>query len=65
MDEYTTEFYQFVSRNEIKDSKEHLVVQYVGGLHLTLQDMWSMFDPITVGIVAQKGGVLITLWSRG
>ena len=54
VDEYTTEFYQLVSRNEIQDSEEHLVVRYVGGLRLALQDMVSMFDPMTVAIAHQR-----------
>jgi hypothetical protein len=42
-----------VSQNEIQDSEEHLVVQYVGGLRLALQDMVSMFDPIMVAAAHQ------------
>jgi hypothetical protein len=54
VDEYTTEFYQLVSRNEIQESEEHLVVRYVGGLRLALQDMVSMFDPIMVAATHQR-----------
>ena len=31
MDEYTTEFYQLIARNELQEIEDQLVARYIGG----------------------------------
>ena len=48
VDEYTTEFYQLLVRNEIQETQDQLVSHYCGGLRTQILDMINLFDPVTV-----------------
>ena len=48
VDEYTTEFYQLIARNEIQETEDQLVSRYIGGLKLHIQDTVNIFDPVFV-----------------
>ena len=37
MEDYTTEFYQLLSRNEAHEMKDHLVAWYIGDLRVQIQ----------------------------
>jgi len=39
VDDYTEEFYERVLRNELNESEEQKVARYIGGLHISLQDV--------------------------
>lgn len=54
VDEYTTDFYQLVARNELQETEDQLVSRYVGGLRLQIQDVVNMFDPVSVSAAHQR-----------
>ena len=49
INDYTDEFYQLVSRNDLLETVEQLVVRYLNGLHQYVQDilylqvLWIVF----------------------
>ena len=36
MEDYTTKFYQVLSRNKVHETKDQLVAQYIGGLKVQI-----------------------------
>ena len=36
MEDYTTEFYQLISRNEVHETEDQLVARYIGGLRVKI-----------------------------
>ncbi len=58
VDDYTTEFYQLVARNELQETEEQLVARYIGGLKMSIQDTVNMFDPVTVSAAHQRALVV-------
>ena len=54
MDDYTTEFYQFIPINEIQKMEDQLVSRYIRGLKLQIQDTVNMFDPMNVSTAHQR-----------
>ena len=51
MEDYTTEFYQLLSRNEVHETEDQLVVRYVGGFRVQIEETVNLFDPISVSTV--------------
>ena len=41
-DDYTTEFYQLIARNDVQDTEEQLVARYFGGLWGQIKDSMNM-----------------------
>ena len=58
VNEYTTEFYQLITRNEIQETEDQLVSRYIGGLKLQIQDVVNMFDPVSVSAAHQRAIVV-------
>ncbi|KAI3760252.1 hypothetical protein L1987_50645 [Smallanthus sonchifolius] len=54
VDEYTTEFYHLVARNDIQETDEQLVARYIGGLRVQIMDSVNLFDPLTVTEAYQR-----------
>ena len=54
MDEYTTEFYQLLARNEVQETEDQLTARYIGGLKFQIQETVNMFDPISVSSAHQR-----------
>ncbi|GKB76794.1 hypothetical protein Tco_0943689, partial [Tanacetum coccineum] len=48
IEDYTTEFYQLIARNDIQEIKDQLVSRYIGGLRVQIMDSVNMFDPMTL-----------------
>ncbi|GJY06303.1 hypothetical protein Tco_0373357 [Tanacetum coccineum] len=48
VEDYTTEFYQLFARNDILETEDQLVSQYIGGLRVHIMDSVNMFDPMTL-----------------
>ena len=44
VDDYTIEFHQLVSQNDLAETKEQLVSRYIEGLHPQIQDTLNLFD---------------------
>ena len=58
VDEYTTEFYQLIARNEIQETEDQLVSHYIGGLNFQIQNTVNMFDPVSVSAAHQRALVV-------
>ena len=54
VEEYTTEFYQLMARNEIQETNEQMVARYIGGLKLQIQDTLNVFNIMTVSEEHQR-----------
>ncbi|GJX18065.1 putative reverse transcriptase domain-containing protein [Tanacetum coccineum] len=48
VEDYTTEFYQLIARNDIQETEYQLVSQYIGGLRVQIMYSVNMFDPMTL-----------------
>ena len=48
VDDYMTDFYQLVSRNDLAETDDQLVSRYIGGLRPQFQDTLNMFDLFSV-----------------
>ena len=64
VEEYTTEFYQLLVRNEIQETQDQLVSRYCGGLRTQILDMVNLFDPVTVTEAHQRALQLEKTLSR-
>ncbi|GJY56205.1 putative CCCH-type zinc finger family protein [Tanacetum coccineum] len=54
VEEYTEEFYELVSRNDLSDTEEQLVSRYLGGLHQSIQDVLCLYTFWIVSEVYQR-----------
>ncbi|KAD4983107.1 hypothetical protein E3N88_19778 [Mikania micrantha] len=54
VDDYTTEFYQLIARNDIQEPEEQLVARYIGGLRVQIMDFVNLFDPLTIPEAHQR-----------
>ncbi|KAF7135555.1 hypothetical protein RHSIM_Rhsim08G0252200 [Rhododendron simsii] len=71
VDDYTTEFYQLVTRNDLAETDEQLVSRYVGGLRPSFQLTLNMLDLYSVSDAHQRALQLekqasnkpVTTWS--
>ncbi|KAI9184867.1 hypothetical protein LWI28_001955 [Acer negundo] len=64
VDEYTTEFYELLVRNDIEETQDQLVSRYCGGLRTQILDMINLFDPVTVTEAHQRALQLEKTLSR-
>ena len=53
VEDYTTGFYQLITRNDIEDTDDQLVSRYIGGLRTQIMDFVNMFDPVTLSYAYQ------------
>ncbi|GKD67964.1 putative reverse transcriptase domain-containing protein [Tanacetum coccineum] len=53
-EDYTTEFYQLIARNDIQETNDQLVSRYIGGLRVQIMDYVNMFDPVTLSDAYQR-----------
>nr|KAJ0225478.1 hypothetical protein LSAT_V11C100042380 [Lactuca sativa] len=54
VDDYTTEFYQLIARNDIQETEEQLVARYLGGLRVQIMDFVNTFDPVSISEAHQR-----------
>ncbi|GJZ73154.1 putative CCCH-type zinc finger family protein, partial [Tanacetum coccineum] len=54
IEEYTKEFYELVSRNDLSNNEEQLVSRYLGGLRQSIQDVLCVYTFWTVSDVYQR-----------
>ncbi|GJU68376.1 putative nucleotidyltransferase, ribonuclease H [Tanacetum coccineum] len=48
VEDYTTEIYQLIARNDIHETEDKLVSRYIGGLRVHIMDSVNMFNPMTL-----------------
>jgi hypothetical protein len=48
VDEYTEEFYKYLTRVELAETDDQLVSRYIGELRQNIQDSLNLFDPVNV-----------------
>ncbi|GKB47292.1 reverse transcriptase domain-containing protein [Tanacetum coccineum] len=48
VEDYTTEFYQLIERNDIQETEDQLISRYIGGLRVQIMEYCNMFDPMTL-----------------
>lgn len=63
MEDYSTEFYQMMTRVDIHDSEDQLVARFIAGLRPQLQTMLHQFDPCSVSEARQRA-LLVEQQSR-
>ncbi|XP_022019164.1 uncharacterized protein LOC110919194 [Helianthus annuus] len=54
VDDYTTEFYQLIVRDDIQEPEEQLVSRYIGGLRVQIMEAVNLFDPLTIPEAHQR-----------
>ncbi|XP_021984980.1 uncharacterized protein LOC110880847 [Helianthus annuus] len=54
VDDYTTEFYQLIARNDIQEPEEQLVSRYIGALRVQIMEAVNLFDPLTIPKAHQR-----------
>ncbi|GJW20649.1 putative reverse transcriptase domain-containing protein [Tanacetum coccineum] len=54
VEDYTTEFYQLITRNDIQETDDKLVSHYIGGLRVQIMESVNMFDPMTLSDAYQR-----------
>ncbi|GJR55869.1 putative reverse transcriptase domain-containing protein [Tanacetum coccineum] len=54
VEDYTTEFYQLIARNDIQETEGQLISHYIGGLRVQIMDSVNMFDPVTLSDAYQR-----------
>ncbi|XP_022001881.1 uncharacterized protein LOC110899297 [Helianthus annuus] len=54
VDDYTTEFYQLIARNDIQEPEEQLVSRYIGGLRVQIMESVNLFDLLTIPEAHQR-----------
>ena len=47
-----------IARNEIHEMEDQLVVRYIGGLRLQIQDMVNLFDLVSVSAAHQRALII-------
>ncbi|GJV15887.1 putative CCCH-type zinc finger family protein [Tanacetum coccineum] len=55
VEEYTEEFYELASHNDLSDSEEQLASRYLGGLRQSIQDVLCLYTFWTVSEQAEHG----------
>ncbi|KAJ9542127.1 hypothetical protein OSB04_028633 [Centaurea solstitialis] len=54
VDDYTTELFKLIARNDIQESEAHLLSRYIGGLRGQIMDSVNLFDPMTISEAHQR-----------
>ncbi|GJX21482.1 reverse transcriptase domain-containing protein [Tanacetum coccineum] len=54
VEDYATEFYQLITRNDIQKTDNQLVSRYIGGLRVQIMDSVNMFDLVTLSDAYQR-----------
>ncbi|PWA53208.1 reverse transcriptase domain-containing protein [Artemisia annua] len=54
VEDYITEVYQLIARNDIQETDGQLVSRYIGGLRVQIMNSVNMFDPVTLSDAYQR-----------
>jgi hypothetical protein len=58
VDEYTEEFYKYLTRVDLAKTDDQLVSRYIGGLRQNIQDSLNLFYPVNVSAAHQRALLL-------
>ncbi|PWA66820.1 reverse transcriptase domain-containing protein [Artemisia annua] len=61
VEDYKTEFYQLIARNDIQEIDDQLVSRYIGGLRVQIMDSINMFDPVILS--DSFGKIELSCWT--
>jgi hypothetical protein len=65
VDEYTEEFYKYLTRVELVETDDQLVSRYIGGLRQNIQDPLNLFDSFNVSAAHQRALLLEKTAAKG
>jgi hypothetical protein len=65
VDEYTKEFYKYLTRVDLAETDDQLVSRYIRGLRQNIQDPLNLFDPVNVSAAHQRVLLLEKMAVRG
>jgi hypothetical protein len=65
VDEYTEEFYKYLTLVELDETDDQLVSRYIGGLRQNIQNSLNLFDPVNVSAAHQRALLLEKTAARG
>jgi hypothetical protein len=65
VDEYTEEFYKYLTRVELAETDDQLVSRYIGGLRQNIQDSLNLFDLVNLSTAHQRALLLAKTAARG
>jgi hypothetical protein len=65
MDEYTEEFYKYLTQVDLAKTDDQLESRYIGGLRQNIQDPLNLFDPVNVSVAHQRALLLEKTVARG
>jgi hypothetical protein len=65
VDEYTEEFYKYLTRVDLVETNDQLVSRYIGGLQQNIQDPLNLFDPVNVYVAHQRALLLEKTAAKG
>lgn len=58
VEDYTTTFYQLLARNKIHETKDQLMVWYIRGLRVKMQNTINMLDPTSMHVAHQRALII-------
>jgi hypothetical protein len=65
VDEYTKEFYKYLTQVDLAKTDDQLVSRYIGGLRQNIQDPLNLFGPVNVSVAHQRALLLEKTAARG
>jgi hypothetical protein len=65
VDEYTEEFYKYLTRVDLAETGDQIVSRYIEGLRQNIQDPLNLFDPVNVSVAHQRALLLEKMTARG
>jgi hypothetical protein len=65
VDEYSEEFYKYLTQVELAEIDDQLVSRCIGGLRQNIQDSLNLFDPVNVSAAHQRALLLEKTVAKG
>jgi hypothetical protein len=65
VDEYTEEFYKYLTQVDLAETDDQLESRYIGGLRQNIRDPLNLFDPVNMSMAHQRAFSLEKTTARG